>query len=63
MKNRMDSTGYANGALLEDEDEVREYFTLATMEYMFGPDHGFGEAELAAMAASVLAERLHMERP
>lgn len=55
-----DSTGFANGEMFTFEDEVREYFTVANMESMFGcvecTDGGMRE-----MADQVIRFRWHCE--
>ena len=58
----LDSTGYENGEQFASEAEVREYFTVANMVDMFGPEDGgtLAQDELDAMAADVIANRFQI---
>lgn len=53
-----DSTGFAFGERFESEDEVRDYFTVANMEAMFGCVECTTEG-LNAMADEVIRRRWH----
>lgn len=53
------ATGFDYGERFESDDQVREYFTVANILEMFGPDADTNEAELASMADDVIENRWH----
>lgn len=56
-----DLTGFANGDKFHSEDEVRDYFTVKTMEEVFGNDCNLTTEECNEMAALVLENKWHCE--
>lgn len=56
-----DRTGFANGDLFRDEDEVREYFTVESMKTMFDPDYKITQAELDEMAKIIISNKWHIK--
>lgn len=56
-----DATGFDNGDLFESEAEVREYFTVESIEFMFG-ECPYTQAELDEMAEAVIRNGWHMKQ-
>lgn len=54
-----DYTGFAKGDKFETEQQVREYFTVANIEDMFGECY-LAQDELDEMAGVIIANRWHM---
>ena len=58
-----DAVGFANGDPFDTPAEVREYFTVATMRLMVGPNaedvQTPDQDDLDAMADDVIANRWH----
>ena len=57
-----EETGFANGDLFNDENEVREYFTIESMKYQFGGSYEFKQTELDEMAELVIENKWHMKK-
>ncbi|PZN07216.1 MAG: hypothetical protein DIU69_12020 [Bacillota bacterium] len=57
-----DTTGFDNGDLFRSAQEVRDYFTVANIEAMFG-ECPYTQEELDEMAEAVIAHRWHMALP
>jgi len=55
-------TGAFNGDLFESEEQVRQYFTVANIEAMFG-ECSLTQEELDEMAETVITNRWHMALP
>src|SRR5690606_25445511 len=55
-------TGAFNGDLFENEEQVRQYFTVANIEEMFG-ECSLTQEELDEMAETVITNRWHMAIP
>ena len=55
-------TGAFNGDLFESEEQVRQYFTVANIEAMFG-ECSLTQEELNEMAETVITNRWHMVIP
>lgn len=55
-----DATGFANGMEFEDEQQVRDYFTIENMNHMFNDGTDFTQDDLDEMAESVIENRWHM---
>ena len=53
-----DATGFDNGDEFASEAQVREYFTAAEMEAMYG-ECPLTQADLDAMADAVIEHRWH----
>lgn len=58
---RLDSTGYAGGTPFETPDEVRDYFTVETMQKCFGDDATDSQDDLDEMAEYVIENGLNCE--
>lgn len=57
-------TAFDHGDLFEDEDDVLRYFTVVSMNAMFGRDgHDLTEEALDRMARIVIENRWHMKPP
>jgi len=54
-------TGFANGDLFENEQEVRNYFTTENMLVMFN-ECDFSQEELNSMRAIVIENKWHMKQ-
>lgn len=54
-------TGFGDRELFQTTSEVREYFTMKHMEYMFGEDHGLTQEELDEMAQLVIQKKWNMK--
>lgn len=56
-----DVTGFDRGDVFESEEQLREYFTVANMRDMFGPDDELPtQEELDEMCETVLEHRWHL---
>lgn len=56
-----ENTGFANGDIFKDRNDVKKYFTIDSMKLMFGKDHGLTQDELDEMAKVVISNRWHMK--
>lgn len=54
------ATGYANGDKFTNENEVREYFTVAVQREMFGRDGISDQDRLDEWAELVIENQSHM---
>ena len=55
-----EKTCFADGELFHTGLEVREYFTVDHMEYLFGTDHRTSKQELDEMTEFVIQKKWHM---
>ena len=53
-------TGFADGDLFQTRSEVRKYFSVENMEYLFGTDSEISQEELDEMAELVIQKKWHM---
>lgn len=59
-----DCTGFANGDLFSNEEEVREYFTIENLIDMFGDSidiYEYSQELLDDMVETVIENKWHME--
>ncbi len=61
MKEKLEATGYANGAKFSSSAEVRDYFSGRNFARMFPGDPVPTGDELDDMAAYVINNRLHCD--
>jgi hypothetical protein len=63
MLQKLEASGFDGGDLFEDDNAVRDYFTLKNFERVFGwiDDETPTQEELCEMADYVIEQRLHMK--